>query len=212
MPLPLPVSLLLAATVALAGCGDDDDGDAAPDAAEDGEQATDAGVAESEDDFPAECPGATPFEIDVRTDGDGDVEPFTVVDAAAIRRFGGIAYTLYLTDFDLPDELSQFSAPEVPDGGLLISTGLDRFNVDPGTVDPLAVGATGPLFPDTGPAQESGFLSFIGDAAGSVSSNQAGSVELLGLAEDRICLRIAISGDTGGALAGVVEAPIELDI
>lgn len=211
-----------------AACGSDDTpstvddpstvaGDASDEAgAGDGASTTDtddAGADGAVATMPSACPTSVPFDMELRSDGDGAREVFTVVDAVALRRAGGVAITVYLADFDMPDDTSwEFAVPEVPAGGTLVSTGLDVFNADPATLPVLEAGDSGGLFSDVGDGETATFLSIVTDDAGSTSSNQSGTSELVFIDDDQVCLTVAITGESGFELLGNYSAPIVADI
>lgn len=210
------LALLVAALVAV-GCGGGGDGDVG-DAAEPGAAAVDDGAATPTEDeevaaaFPPECPGETPFTMSVRSEGKGELEPFEVIDSAALRKVDGVAFTVYLADFEIPDDTAwDFDVPVVPSGSLLVTTGLDVFNTDPGTLDPLEVGAEGGMFREVGDGETAAVLNMSGDVV-TGSTNQDGSATLLGLDDERICIEVSITSDDGQAIDGVYEAPIVADI
>lgn len=205
-----------AATLLIAACGRDDD------SASDLDDVTTidpSGVtveatttaADPTATLPAECPPAVPFDMEFRSDGDGERDTMTVVDAVALRRADGVAMTVYLADFDMPDDTSwAFSVPDVPPGGTLVQTGLDVFNADPATLPELETGASGGLFGEVGAGVTATFLTIV--SGGSTSTNQTGESELLYIDDSAVCLRAGIISESGDELVGVYSAPIVADI
>ncbi len=217
------MTVLVAALALLAGCGDDDDAaadGAGDDATQDDGATTDADAGAEDDDagdeaatLPDECPDGVPFEVELRADGDGAPEAVEIVDAVALRRAEGRALTVYLATFDIDDDTSwALVTPDVPPGGLLVSTGLDHFNADIAEIEPLAVGASGPLFGEAGDGATATFLNMQGEAAGSTSVSQEGTSTLLHVDDDRVCLEVDITSESGAALSGVYTAPIVAEI
>lgn len=217
------VAVLVASglTLGVAGCGGDDDsadGDDPPtdessDAGSDESSAagSDAGAAGA---LPSTCPSAAPFDVEIRYDGDGDRETMTVVDAVALRRFDGVAWTIYLADFDMPDDTSwSFTVPEVPDGKTLVATGLDVFNApDADALPILEAGDSGGMFSDVGDGETAAFFSVTADAAGSTSVDQSGTTELVHLDDGAICMTTEITGESGLELVGTYTATEIIDI
>lgn len=164
--------------------------------------------------MPSECPEGTPFDVEIRFDGDGDRETMTVVDAVALRRFDGVAWTIYLADFDLPDDTSwSFTVPEVPAGKTLVATGLDVFNApDVDALPILGVGDSGGLFRDVGDGETAAFFSITSELAGSTSVDQRGATELVHLDDDAICMTTEITGQSGLELVGTYAATEIIDI
>ncbi|MDE0802819.1 MAG: hypothetical protein OSA99_05795 [Acidimicrobiales bacterium] len=163
---------------------------------------------------PSECPAAVPFDVEIRYDGDGARETMTVVDAVALRRFDGVAWTIYLADFDMPDDTSwSFTVPEVPPGNTLVATGLDVFNApDADALPILEVGDSGGMFSDVGDGETAAFFSVTSDLAGSTSVDQAGTTELLHLEDGSICMTTEITGESGLELVGVYTATEIVDL
>lgn len=189
--------------------GDDDAGDVSEtvsDAASDAEAEPAA--------LPAECPTAAPFDVEVRLAGEGDRQTLTVVDAVALRRLDGRAWTVYLADFELPDDTSwSFAVPEVPPGATLVSTGLDVFNApDAEGLPILEVGDGGPLFREAGEGATATFFSVTADDVASTSVDQTGSTELLALDGEQVCLTTEITSEQGLELVGTYTAPVVADI
>ncbi len=197
-------------------CGDDGGGDAASDAPsgaaseESSDDADDGAVAAA----PAACPTSVPYDVEVRLDGDGERETMTVVDAVALRRSEGRAWTVYLADFDMPDDTSwSFTVPEVPAGSMLVSTGLDVFNAtDVESLPVIEVGDTGGLFRDVGDGATATYLNVTSETTGSSSVNQMGSTELLHLDDALICFATEITGESGLELVGTYAATEIVDI
>ena len=196
--------------------GDDGGGDAAGDAPSGA--ASEASPDGADDDavaaVPAACPTSVPYDVEVRLDGDGEREPMTVVDAVALRRSEGRAWTVYLADFDMPDDTSwSFTVPEVPAGNMLVSTGLDVFNAtDVEALPIIEVGATGGLFRDVGDGETATYLNVTSETTGSSSVNQTGSTELLHLDDGLICFDTEITGESGLELVGTYAATEIVDI
>lgn len=123
---------LLALSLLVAGCGGGDDDSEPMDA--DGEP-TATTAATNGDDFGESC-RPTPYLISVRA-ADGDTlglenEQFEVVSAKAVSLGGGAGYTIYLADYEIPDEqISPFSAPEPAGGQTLITLFITTFNAGP---------------------------------------------------------------------------------
>lgn len=207
------IAALVAAGLIVAGCGGDDAEPESADAGQTSTEQSDAGEA-SDAAFPAECPEATPFDVEIRYDGDGEREVLTVTDAAAVRRSDGVAITVYLGDFTFPEDTSwSFTLPTVPEGSTLVGTGLDVFNAtDVDALEPLEVGAEGGMFGDVGAGVTATFLSFTSDRAGSTSSNQSGTTTLLGVSDDAVCMTTSITADSGLELVGTFTAPFVADI
>ncbi|WP_436795831.1 hypothetical protein [Actinospongicola halichondriae] len=198
------------AVAVVAGCGGGGGGGNPGDAADE-TSTTEASAAEE---LPDECPGAVPFDIEIRLDGDGARETMTVVDSIALRRMEGRAWTVYLADFDMPDDTSwSFAVPEVPAGSILVATGLDSFNApDADALPILETGATGGLFSEVGEGATATFFSITADRAGSTSVSQTGTTELLHLDDDVICLATEITGESGLELVGTYTAAEIVDI
>lgn len=202
--------------VALIACGDDDGGGdeggaATEDAPTDVEDADGGDGAPA---APAACPTALPYDVELRLDGHGERETMRVVDAVALRRSDGRAWTVYLADFDMPDDTSwSFTVPEVPAGSTLVATGLDVFNAtDVESLPVIEVGATGGLFRDVGDGETATYLNVTSDASGTSSVDQTGSTELLHLDDDLICFDTEITGASGLELVGTHAATEIVDI
>lgn len=185
-------------------CGDDDDAGGSADGT--GSTLT--------SDLPTECPAAAPFDVEIRYDGDGARETMTVVDAVALRRFDGVAWTIYLADFDMPDDTSwSFTVPEVPEGNTLVATGLDVFNApDADALPTLDVGDSGGLFSDVGDGETAAFFSVTSDRSGSTSVDQTGTTELMHLDDGSICMTTEITGESGLELVGTYTAVEIVDL
>lgn len=215
------VLALLTAALLVVACGDDD-GEAATgeessvaDPASDGTDSADTAEQQESEatTMPAECPAATPFEVQAAVTEEGGIEPFEVVDATALSRSGGLAITVYLADFDIDDDTSwSFAVPEVPAGSTLISTGMDGFNADPADLAPLEVGSEGPLFSEAGDGATATFLNMQGESAPTTSLNQVGTSEILFLDDRNVCIRADITAESGAQLQGVYSAPIVEEI
>lgn len=217
------VALLVAGGLALgaAACGDDDDTESGSGDADTTESADTDGTGDQAGDddgaaatLPSECPTEAPFDVEVRFDGDGARETMTVVDAVALRRYDGVAWTIYLADFDMPDDTSwSFTVPEVPEGKTLIATGLDVFNApDVDALPVLEVGDSGGMFSDVGDGETAAFFSITSSLAGSTSVDQSGTTELLHLDDGAICMTTEITGESGLELVGTYSATEIVDI
>ena len=211
------MALLLAGGLTLtAACGGDDDtatdaGDAPIEDVDDGDGEDTGGETAT---LPEECPTEAPFDIEIRYDGDGERDTMTVVDAVALRRFDGVAWTIYLADFDMPDDTSwSFTVPEVPEGNTLVATGLDVFNApDAAALPILEVGDSGGMFREVGDGETAAFFSITSDRAGSSSVDQSGTTELLHLDDGSICMTTEITGESGLELVGAYTATEIIDI
>lgn len=205
---------MLLCVVATAACGGGDDGGAPATSVEaqiaDAEAAPDTGPGA----LPEECPDALPYDVEIRLDGDGAREVMTVVDAIALRRVDGRAWTVYLADFELPDETSwAIAVPEVPTGKTLVATGLDTFNAaDVDALPVLEVGDRGGLFREVGDGETATFFTVTADRVGSSSVDQVGSSELLHLDDEAVCLTVSITGVSGLELVGTYAAFEIVDI
>jgi hypothetical protein len=125
---------LLVSSLALAACSDDDGDSAASDGAD--TASTEAGESGDGD---GTCEG-TDLEGTIDT-GDATVS-FSGGDAVAVSLEDGVAYTVYLADFDLdPEAISSFSNPEVAEGDTMFTLAATVFNApDPEALEPIAVG------------------------------------------------------------------------
>ena len=129
---PVILGGVLALSLAMAACGGDDD-DADP-TAEGGDPT--ATTAASNGGNGGDSCRPTPYLMAVRA-ADGDTlgfenEQFEVVSAKAVSLAGGAGYTIYLADYEIPDEqISAFSAPEPADGQTLITLFITTFNAGP---------------------------------------------------------------------------------
>lgn len=205
------VVLLTVVAVFVAACGGDDGDSGSGSGSGDVPTTT---VSDEAVALPAACPDALPFDVEIRLDGDGARETMTVVDAIALRRFEGRAWTVYLADFDLPDDTSwSFAVPEVPAGKTLVATGLDAFNApDADALPILDVGSTGGLFSEVGDGATATFFNVTAERAGSTSVDQTGSTELLHLDDDVVCLAVDITGESGLELVGTYTATEIVDV
>jgi hypothetical protein len=123
---------VLALSLLVAACGGDDD---------DTEPTTEAGdptattAASNGSDGGDSC-RPTPYLMSVRA-ADGDTlgfenAQFEVVSAKAVSLAGGAGYTIYLADYEIPDEeIGAFSAPEPADGQTLVTLFITTFNGGP---------------------------------------------------------------------------------
>lgn len=124
---------VLTLSLAIAACGGGDDDDADP-TAESGEPT--ATTAASNGGDGGESCRPTPYLMSIRA-ADGDTlgfenEQFEVVSAKAVSLAGGAGYTIYLADYEIPDEqISAFAAPEPIDGQTLITLFITTFNGGP---------------------------------------------------------------------------------
>lgn len=206
----IPLFFATMAMVFLA-CGGGDGGgdDVAADESADGPAEKDESTP-----IPAACPTSLPFDVEVRLGGDGAREAMTVVDSVALRRSEGRAWTVYLADFDMPDDTSwSLSVPDVPPGSTLVTTGLDVFNApDVGALPIFDVGSVGGLFGVVGDGEPATFLHVASDTSGSSSVDQAGETELLHLADDLICFETEITGESGLELVGTYATSEIVDI
>lgn len=206
--------------VVLIACGGDDGGGDARSDTPAGASSKEASGSEGDgtdsgaESAPAECPTSVPYDVELRLEGDGERETMAVVDAVALRRSEGRAWTVYLADFDMPDDTSwSFTVPEVPSGSTLVATGLDVFNAtDVDALPIIEVGATGGLFRDVGDGESATFLNVTSDASSSTSVDQTGSTELLHLDDGLICLDTEITGESGLELVGTYAATEIVDI
>lgn len=212
-------AILFAATALLTACGGDDggeDGGESVDPEDPGTTTAEAGAVSPDPGapLPTGCPEDVPYDIEIRLDGEGARVTMTVVDSIALRRLDGRAWTVYLADFEMPDNTSwAFTTPEVPAGGTLVATGLDVFNApDADALPVLEVGATGGLFGEVGEGETATFVNVPSDRPGTTSVDQTGESELLHLDDDRICLRTEITGESGLEFVGTLGADDIVDI
>ncbi len=199
---------LVLAVVALAACGGGGETESADTSAPEGATAATTVTAAP---LPAACPRA-PFDVEIRMDGDGQNEVLTVVDATAVRRAEGRAYTVYLTDYSIDRDASLFGQlDDAPAGSVTVQTGLDVFNAEDVAALPiLAAGAVGEV--DWTAGETATFLNIESDRNLELgSSDSSGSAELLFVDETRLCVRADIRSQRGGQLVGVYTAEIIQD-
>lgn len=125
-----------ALSLALVGCGGgDDQNPSAPDGA--GDSPSPAARASSESCRPA------PYLVSLRAAHGDEVaienDVFEVVSAKAVSLGGGAAYTIYLGDYEIPDDqISAFSAPQPGEGQTIVTIFITVFN---GPENPPAIKA-----------------------------------------------------------------------
>lgn len=130
---PVVLGSVLTFLLAVAACGGGDDDDTEPTAEAGGPTPT---TAASNGGDGADSCRPTPYLMAVRA-ADGDTlglenEQFEVVSAKAVSLSGGAGYTIYLADYEIPDEeISAFSSPEPADGQTLITLFITTFNAGP---------------------------------------------------------------------------------
>ena len=130
---PVLLGSVLTLSLLLAACGGGDDDDNEPTTASGDPTATTA--VSSGGDGGDSC-RPTPYLMAVRA-ADGDTlgfedAQFEVVSAKAVSLAGGAAYTIYLADYEIPDEqISAFSAPQPTDGQTLVTLFITTFNAGP---------------------------------------------------------------------------------
>lgn len=197
--------MALAAILLVAACGD-----AAEPAATPAPSTTPPATTAT--DLPAGCE-LPPFTAEIRFAGDGPRRDFAVVDAAAVRRLEGRAYTVYLTDYPIDREGSLFSQiGEPPDGSTTVQTGIDVFNAEDAAALPvLAAGTVGAV--DWVSGEPATFLNFATAAdTDGFSVDQTGQTELLHVDERFVCMRSQITSESGNELVGTYTAEILTDI
>ncbi len=162
-------------------------------------------------DVPVGCE-LPPLTLEFRPDGDGARQDLEVVDATAVRRSGGRAFTVYLTDFRIDREASFFEQlGEPPDGSTMVLTGLDVFAAeDPAALPVLEPGVVGHV--DWTSGEPATFLTIGagGDSEG-VSLEPSGTTVLLHVDERFVCMRSEITSASGTELVGTYTAEIVTD-
>ena len=124
----------LALSLLMAACGGGDDDDTEPTSEAGNPTATTA--ASNGGDGGGESCRPTPYLMSVRA-ADGDTlgfenAQFEVVSAKAVSLAGGAGYTIYLADYEIPDDqISAFSSPEPTDGQTLVTLFITTFNGGP---------------------------------------------------------------------------------
>jgi hypothetical protein len=215
------LAIIVVSTLFSGACGGDDDtggdvtdettastADSADSASDSAEGQAEANTEEAAA-MPDGCPASVPFTTSARFAGEGALQAFEVLDAVALSRADGAAYTIYLADFDMDDDTNWgFAVPEVPAGSTLIATGLDVFNADPATLEPLEVGSSGPLFAEAGEGVTATFISVTSELVDASSVNQMGTATLLHLDDSQVCIEVDITSDSGIAFSGTLAAPI----
>ncbi len=126
---------------------------------------------------------------------------FEVVSAKAVSLAGGAAYTIYLADYEIPDdEISAFSAPKPGGGQTLVTIFITVFN-GTGTPPPIEAGERIAFTPDFG-VLTFRVITQQGDEAYSSYSAARGTVTLSEVG-DSICGEIVYEDSTKSDLSSI---------
>ncbi|MFP3907598.1 MAG: hypothetical protein ACLFWR_11255 [Acidimicrobiales bacterium] len=201
--------LLIALALTVTACGDDGGDDAVGGGDGDGIDTEQVDADTDSDDAEQVDAGAGAGECAGNSaSGEAPHGDFATTHAVAISLADGSAYTVYLSDFELrPDDVSQFSGPEIPDDGRLFTVAVTVFNAeDPEALEPLTAGQ------EVGIAEEFGELTFVvtaQDAEGQYGNNMEaeGTVTITSVG-DRFCGEITYA-DTEKSLSGTFDAPVK---
>lgn len=150
-----------------------------------------------------------PYELEWRLEGDGPRDEVTIDDAVAIEGFDGGAWTLILTDDEIPrdhDWLTAVGFPDFPPDALVFQAGIFvRTSVDQATVEPVEVG-------ETVVAQESDTrmvaASVVQGAEPTGSVDKVEEATLLYADDETVCIEFAITSESGDEFVGTATAEI----
>jgi hypothetical protein len=162
------------------------------------------------EDVPDRCQ-EPPFDIHLRVEGDGDLDEMEIVDSAAVRVGGGTGYTIYLADFDLPDDDEiAFSALTAPDDGTLVATGVSTFNADKKhPAKKVATGDIAPLVSNASAGRLTAFLTIRReDELQPPGVHQIGQIEVIHVDKTTFCADVSITADDGASMTGIVTGRI----
>lgn len=203
---------VLAALALVVGACGGDDGESADGGGDGSEEAGDGGGGEDggsdgDGDLPAECQ-EPPYELEWRLEGDGPREPVEIADAVAIKGFDGGAWTLILSDAELPRdyayaELSGY--PDMPADALLMQAGIFVQMDEQENVEPVEVGET---VADVESEVHTVGWNIAQGAQQSSSVNIDERATLLHAGDDFVCIEFDITSESGNELVGVAAAEI----
>ncbi len=204
----LRLAIVLATAIAVAACGESE---------RSGESATVEPA--------AGCSEGPPFAFDLRAADAGEELPviedpaFEFTDVLAVRLHPG-AYTMYLADYPLdPDELTSFETPRPPAGKTLATVFITAYSTPDGVAadpPPIEVGSTIVASNELDGTQLFGVTIERGTDAGAPdaynsSAGPEGTIEVLALADDMICVAVDYGDHEGWSTTNGVpdEYPVQ---